>query len=183
MQDFITLDTSHPSTALAPSGPQGTVNTNLASFSFTSEDGATFECRLTRQGEPAVTFTVCSSPKDYTDLADGSYTFEVRARDGAGNVDMSPASRTWTVDLTAPETTITGPSGFTSNNKPTFGFAGSDNTSCEYTGGWLWATSPVGLTQSQAEPRVCLCSDLSVHPGRRPLTARERLERDFIGAR
>src|SRR6185295_20009951 len=33
-------------------------------------------------------------------LADGSYTFEVKARDLALNVDSTPASVTWTVDST-----------------------------------------------------------------------------------
>ena len=37
------------------------------------------------------------SPKAYTGLAPGSHTFEVRATDPAGNVDPTPATRTWTV--------------------------------------------------------------------------------------
>ena len=39
-------------------------------------------------------------------LSGGSHTFEVRATDQAGNTDATPASHTWTVDVTAPNTTI-----------------------------------------------------------------------------
>ena len=42
----------------------------------------------------------CSSPKSYSNLANGSHTFDVRATDAAGNTDASPASRTWTVNVT-----------------------------------------------------------------------------------
>ena len=46
-------------------------------------------------------------PPELQSLAAGSHTFQVRATDGAGNVDPSPASFTWNIDLTAPDTTLT----------------------------------------------------------------------------
>ena len=39
-------------------------------------------------------------------LGAGSHTFDIRATDAAGNTDPTPASYTWTIDLTAPNTTI-----------------------------------------------------------------------------
>jgi hypothetical protein len=89
-------DTTPPETRIT-SGPSGTVNTTSARFSFSSEAGATFECR--RDG---AAFSACTSPKSYTALTNGRHTFSVRARDGAGNVDATPASRTWTVDTIKP---------------------------------------------------------------------------------
>jgi len=39
-------------------------------------------------------------------LINGTYTFSVRARDSWGNIDPTPATRTFTVDITQPTTTI-----------------------------------------------------------------------------
>ena len=85
-----------PETTLAPSGPTGTTNITSASFAFSSEAGATFECSL-----DGAAFSTCSSPTGYT-VTNGSHTFSVRAKDGAGNVDATPAVRTWTVDALKP---------------------------------------------------------------------------------
>jgi hypothetical protein len=90
------IDATAPATSIT-GGPSGTVNTSSARFSFSSEAGATFECKL-----DGAAFSACTSSKSYTALTNGRHTFSVRARDGAGNVDASPASRTWTVDTIKP---------------------------------------------------------------------------------
>ena len=104
-----TVDTSTPDTQIA-SGPTGSTRATTASFTFTSPDagaGATFQCSL--DGAP---FAACTSPFTTPVLAQGSHTFEVRVTDAVGNVDPTPATRTWIIDLTPPDTTITGgPSG------------------------------------------------------------------------
>jgi hypothetical protein len=41
-----------------------------------------------------------------TGLADGAHTFRVVATDSVGLVDATPASRTWTVDATAPNASV-----------------------------------------------------------------------------
>ena len=66
----------------------------------------------------------CTSPRAVGPLADGTYTFSVRASDAAGNVDASPATRAFTVETAAPDTTITtGPTGPTNNASPSFAFS------------------------------------------------------------
>jgi hypothetical protein len=141
-----TVDTTAPDSTItaSPSNPSASTS---ASFSFTaSEPGSTFECQLDGGG-----FSGCTSPQPYTGLADGSHTFSVRATDAAGNTDASPATVTWTVDLSAPESTISsGPSDPTVSTDASFNFDSSEAGStfeCQLDGGGFSAcTSPQGYT-------------------------------------
>jgi len=97
----VTADLTAPDTFI-DSGPAagGTESSASASFSFSSnEPNTTFQCKLDSDA-----FAACTSPKALSGLADGSHTFQVRAIDPAGNIDQSPATRSWTVqtDSTAP---------------------------------------------------------------------------------
>ncbi len=83
---------------------------NSSSFRYGSSDGGSkYECRLSPL---EASFAPCDAqPKVYTGLADGSYEFEVRAIDNAGNVQSTPTAFGWTVDNslldeTPPETAI-----------------------------------------------------------------------------
>ncbi len=121
-----TVDTNPPDTTITQWPTSPSVG-NTAVFTFSSETGATFECSL-----DGATFAACFSPINYTGLSDGSHTFQVRARDAAGNADASPASYTWTIDATPPETTITGtPNATTNSTSATFTFSGVDADSFE----------------------------------------------------
>jgi hypothetical protein len=97
-----TVDTTPPETIidhLQAAGGDATVN-----FAATGEAVA-YDCML--QGPSGHTWRTCSSPAVYRGLADGVYRFFVRGRDRAGNIDPTPASTAWTVDRTAPQTSIT----------------------------------------------------------------------------
>jgi hemolysin type calcium-binding protein len=75
------------------SGPPGTTHDPTPRFSFhATEAGATLECRV-----DAESFAACTSPLTLPHLDDGSHTFQVRSVDAGGNVDPSPASRTFKV--------------------------------------------------------------------------------------
>jgi hypothetical protein len=130
-----TVDTVAPSTNLT-GGPTGVTNDRTPSFSFSSEPGATFQCKV-----DGGAFGNCSSPWVSSPRGDGSHTFFVRAVDGAGNMDASPASRSFVVDATAPNTTITsGPSGVTTDTTPTFAFKSTESGGsfqCKLDGGPL----------------------------------------------
>ncbi len=88
-----TADTTRPETTL-DSGPTGTTGADVG-FEFSSDEAGSFQCKL-----DTAPWNNCSSPKNYTGLADGKHTFRVRAVDFAGNKDRSAAKRTWTVDGT-----------------------------------------------------------------------------------
>ena len=91
------LDKTPPETSIS-SGPSGPTRRTSASFVFSSpEAGATFECSV-----DGGAFEACSSPEDYSALTDGEHTFSVRAKDGLGNADATPAVRTWKVDTVRP---------------------------------------------------------------------------------
>ncbi len=120
-----TVDTTPPNTSI-DSGPSGLTTDTTPTFGFSSDDaGASFECRV-----DADAFAACSGPGDThttAALADGPHTFEVRAVDAADNPDPTPASRSFTVDTTPPNTSIdSGPSGLTTDTTPTFGFSSGD---------------------------------------------------------
>jgi hypothetical protein len=85
-------DTTPPNTTVF--GPAGTSSDSTRTFSFTStESGSTFQCRVDSGG-----WTSCTSPAIVTALSEGAHTFRVRAIDAAGNVDPTPATRSFTVD-------------------------------------------------------------------------------------
>ena len=89
----VRVDTVAPET-LITAGPSGTTAQAAAAIAFAgAPDATSFECAV--DGAP---FGPCSPPLALTALAPGLHTVAVRASDAAGNVDATPASRTWSVD-------------------------------------------------------------------------------------
>jgi bacillolysin len=96
-----TVDTDPPDTTIT-AGPTGTTPDTTPTFEFTSDEGgSTFQCRVVPAG-----FASCTSPHTTSPLSEGSRTFEVRATDAASNVDGSPATRSFTVDVPEPPPTV-----------------------------------------------------------------------------
>jgi hypothetical protein len=96
------LPDSLPPDTVIVSGPSGPGGDPTPTFTFSSESGATFECKV-----DAGAFAACTSPYTSPALSDGAHAFSVRAADAASNVDPSPATRSFTVDTTPPDTTLT----------------------------------------------------------------------------
>lgn len=95
-------DSTPPDTAIA-SGPSGTISERAVTFTFSGSDNTTstanlvYSCFLEGY-DPSWSGYSRTTAKTYTDLPNGSYTFFVKARDAANNIDPSPASRSFTVD-------------------------------------------------------------------------------------
>jgi hypothetical protein len=110
-----------PHTSIS-SGPTGLVNSAAASFTYSSDIGTGYQCKLD-DGD----WLVCPGDQDqYADLSDGKHTFSVRAVLN-DQPDPTPATRVWTIDATPPHTTITaGPSGAVQGASGTFFYASSE---------------------------------------------------------
>jgi hypothetical protein len=92
-----TVDTTPPDTVLA--NPGNIVGSLDPVFTFTAtEPGSSFECSF--KNAP---FATCTSPSLVDVPGSGRQKFSVRAVDGAGNVDPTPAVYAWTSDLTPPK--------------------------------------------------------------------------------
>lgn len=148
------IDTAEPDTTIT-SAPSGSVSSRDATILFSSPDpGVTFECKL--DTDP---FSPCTSPKLYSNLPEAPHTFEVRARDGAGNTDLSPATASWVVDVTNPDTSIlTAPLNPTNSRNATIAFSSNESAvtyECKLdTGGFAACTSPKGYSNLSEAPHT-----------------------------
>jgi hypothetical protein len=138
----VTVDNTAPNTTIT-STPINTTQSGSASFTFSSnESPVTFACQIDGGG-----FSTCTSPKNYTGLAFGSHTFQVRATDPAGNVDSTPASETWSItDTTAPSVPGT----------PSASTPATDNTPT-----WTWTASTDNIGIDHYQVQWCATSDFS----------------------
>jgi hypothetical protein len=100
--------------------PPPQVASATASFTFSGVGALSFLCKL--DDLPA---TPCTSPFERT-VSEGPHTFSVAAV-GAAGADLTPAAFAWNVDLTPPDTTITGPTGLVTTTDATFLLASNEN--------------------------------------------------------
>jgi large repetitive protein len=118
-------DTLAPDTTITAGLADGVATKLEPTYAFSSSEAvSSFECSI-----DAAAFTACSSPDVLTGIADGIHTFAVRAVDGTGNGDASPASRTFTLDTVAPRTTIGKLKKKTTKRKVKVKFSSSENGS------------------------------------------------------
>ena len=88
VQGLLTAVRAGRSGSLLLVGPAGIGNTSTLA-------GSTFECKLDGPGSATGSYANCTSAKLYTGLADGDYTFWVRATDPEG-ITGEPATRSFT---------------------------------------------------------------------------------------
>ncbi len=117
-----TIDLTPPDTSIT-SAPSGTIAVNSAAFTWTGSDNVTavgslqYAYRLDPL-EPSFSAFGSATTKSYASLANGSYTFIVKARDQASNEDISPATQAFTVNVAPVTRTLT-----VASSNPTSGAA------------------------------------------------------------
>ena len=117
------IDATPPNTTIT-SGPADGSRTNKTSLAWgfsSSETGSSFECRVYPAALTPPAFDACSGSGTHTasDFSAGTYTFEVRATDAVGNLDDTPAKRTFTVDTTKPKVSSVTPANLATKVAPT----------------------------------------------------------------
>ncbi len=138
------VDPSAPETTITAS-PAALTNVAESRFEFTSDrTGATFRCST--DGGAAAT---CDTPFSMV-ATEGEHTFTVFAISPAQVADPSPAVHTWRVDLTPPETTITGgPAALDNSVNTEIAFTASETSTfeCARDGGvYATCTTPFAVT-------------------------------------
>ncbi len=114
-----TITTTPPPAPTITSTPANPTKQTNTSFSFTdTQSGVSFLCQLDGSG-----LSACASPKAYSVLTEGSHTFAVAAKDGAGNQSVA-ATFTWSIITTPPPApTITAtPANPTNQSSASFSF-------------------------------------------------------------
>lgn len=103
------IDCEAPETSIE-GGPDGVTSDATPTFGLGSTEDGTFECSLDQEE-----FAPCSTPYTTEPLEDGEHALRVRAINESGNVDPTPAERSFAVrvpvddglDADPPETAIT----------------------------------------------------------------------------
>ncbi len=80
------VDTTPPETTITKAPADKTAHPHAKYKFASSEAGSSFECKFDRDQ-----YAACTSPKTLRNLDPGRHTFRVRATDGPGNVDQTPA--------------------------------------------------------------------------------------------
>ncbi|QMU30467.1 LamG-like jellyroll fold domain-containing protein [Adhaeribacter radiodurans] len=97
----VEIDTKAPETTIL-SAPLANSSSTAAIFDFASSEAESgFEVSLDNAA-----YVTSTNRLTLTSLAEGTHELKVRALDKAGNIDVTPASHTWTIDLNAPTVTI-----------------------------------------------------------------------------
>ncbi|ATB49057.1 adventurous gliding motility protein AgmC [Corallococcus macrosporus] len=141
-----TVDLTPPDTELFGTLPEALNNANSVVFTFRelpSGSANDFECSLN-----GAAFSACESGDTFATPGDATYTFLVRARDAAGNVDPAPASHTWRTDKSLPDTSVSTSVG-TLSNAPRAGF--EFNSPASDVAGFQCVLETGATTQAPAE--------------------------------
>jgi predicted phage tail protein/sugar lactone lactonase YvrE len=132
--DVYVLDSTQPGGPTITTSPATPSNDPDPTWEFTVEAGSTAECEFSYEGTVLEPFAPCSGPQTHnlTGDPDGTYTFRVQARDGAGNPSAAVSS-TYVYDTNEPDIPTIGtvPSSPGSSTSPSWSFTVEAGSSAE----------------------------------------------------
>jgi hypothetical protein len=147
------IDATPPETTISSGLADGATTTATAlEWGFeSSEPGSTFECRIYPAALTPGALAPCSGSGAHaaSGFAPGVYAFEVVATDAVGNVDPTPAKRTFTV--AAPQESPAPPASPAPPTPPVL----------------LPAPSPISATPAEAKPQIFVSLVFGFHSNRR----------------
>jgi uncharacterized delta-60 repeat protein len=115
------VDLIEPNTFTA--GPSGTITDTNPVFTITSnETASSVQCTI----DSAPVACAIGGGQQFGPFPDGPHTFTAAAVDQSGNLDSVPASRSFTVDTTPPDGSITGGTGLTGDSTPQLTFSSDE---------------------------------------------------------
>ena len=120
---------ANPPETTISTGPADPSDSTSATFTFEGTNGenevVTFTCALDEGA-----FVPCTSPWTIDELSNGGHTLQVRAVDSQGYSDPTPASYSWTVQVTLLQVFIDqAPTDPTAERDASFAFTGSEGVS------------------------------------------------------
>jgi hypothetical protein len=167
--------TTPPETSIE-SGTGGLIAGTEAAYAFSAnEAGSSFQCSLAAPGAPS--FAPCASPRAYSGLVDGEYEFSVRAIDGDGNADPTPARMSFVLDTGPPQTRIDSrPNDLSNSARASFSFSADEAPArfeCRLDGaGFAACGSPFGADVGQGTHTFAVRAiDRAGHTDATPATA------------
>ena len=139
------ISDTRPLVTTINSHPAPLSNVTDPSFSFSSnKSDVSYQCRLD-EGP----WKSCSSPELFPGQSEGQQTLEVRGSDPAGDIEASPPSYSWTIELRPPVTTLTAKPKEDSNlSDPSFSFTANEAASFQCRldfASWRSCSSPVSF--------------------------------------
>ena len=128
------IDRSAPAQVSYDAKPPARARDKTPEWTFASDEGARYECRVKNGNDVVEDWHECESPVkvDLREEDDGTYTLEVRAIDEAGNVAL-PVQTSYRLDTTdpaAPDITVK-PTATDSDRTPTWGFRAESGADLE----------------------------------------------------
>jgi lysophospholipase L1-like esterase len=128
-------DSTPPATTIAAQ-PSGAIADTTPTFTFSSSElGSRLECSVDNGA-----YATCTSPFTTPALGQGPHSLAVRAVDVAGNVDDTPAVRTFTVDTVAPTLSVS-----CTDTVPLLGAARATVTAADGGSGFAAGSDPTGI--------------------------------------